>query len=284
MYGFLTWIARLASRTSCKRLDRISWVLAVFIFDILRIRRRVVLSNLKLALGDALDDKARVALGRRSVHGFCRTILEFLHSAQNDPTATTGVQGIEYVNAALARGQGVFMLMPHVGNWEAAGAMLGKLFGPTWLPAKKVAMVSVNRFLTEMREKRNFFPIKREKKGDGLRCIREALARNQLVGLVIDQTRPGEPKLPFFGHPAKTNTSYAAIWRRVGCPPIIPGYIERTAFFEHTIKFFPAIELKPTGTQEADVLAHTRIFNDVAEKMIREHPEQYFWMHDRWKD
>ena len=284
MYNFLTWLARLAARTSREKLDRIAWLLARLIFDILRIRRKVVLTNLKIAFGEALDHAERVKLGRISIHNFCRTFLEFLYASENDPTDDTHIEGMEHLNAALAHGQGVFVLCTHLGNWEAMGAKLGKVVGPTWIPAKKVALASVNRFLTELREKRNFFPIKRQKKGDGLRIMREALARNQVVGIVIDQTRPGEPKLPFFGRPAKTNTSYAAIWRRVGCPPVISAYIKRTAFAEHTLKFFPAVELQPTGSEEGDTIAHTRIFNDIAEKMIRESPEIYFWMHDRWKE
>ena len=283
MYSFLMWISRRVARSSRQRLDRIAWWMARLLFDVLRMRRKVVLRNLEIAFGASMDHAQRVALGRTSVFNFCRTVLEFLYAVHHDPTETIQIEGVEHLNMALAHGHGVFIVCTHLGNPEATGAKIGKMV-PTWIPAKKVAVAGVNRFLTEMRQKRGFFVLPREKKGDGIRAIRDALAKNQVVGIVVDQTRPGEPKLPFFGHPAKSNTSYAAIWQRVGRPPVIALSIRREAFFEHTLRFLPALELPTVGSHEEQVLAHTLAFNQTAEKIIREDPASYFWMHDRWKD
>ena len=98
----------------------------------------------------------------------------------------------------------------------------------------------------------------------------------------MDQSRPGNPYLEFFGQPARTNTSFAAIWRR--CPaPIIPGYIVRHEFGRHTVHFLPEVTLDQTENEEEDILRHSRIMNGVIEGVVRQHPEQYFWMHNRWK-
>ena len=100
-----------------------------------------------------------------------------------------------------------------MGNWEAMGAAWA-LVTPAHVLVKKVGSSSVDRFVSELRDRNGFLTVKRKKKGDGFSAIRDVLARGEIVGFVMDQARPGEPKLPFFGRPAKTNTSFAAIWRQ----------------------------------------------------------------------
>lgn len=99
----------------------------------------------------------------------------------------------------------------------------------------------------------------------------------------MDQSRPGEPKLPFFGRPAKTNTSLAGVWP-ANPVPIVPAFITRQSPTVHTLRFFPPVTMTRSSDEKADVLANTETFNRVIEQMIRACPEQYFWMHNRWKD
>ena len=98
----------------------------------------------------------------------------------------------------------------------------------------------------------------------------------------MDQARPGEPKLPFFGHPAKTNTSFAAICRRFRAP-IVPSFVLRQSFNRHVQYFLPEVSLEYTGDTDADILKQSTEFNAVVETCIRRCPEQYFWLHNRWK-
>jgi KDO2-lipid IV(A) lauroyltransferase len=283
LYHFISFLAQLVSRLPKHRLEVFARWLAKIAFDGLRIRRSLILKNLQIALGEPSDRTARLALARHSVYNFCLTILEFLYSWENDPTDHVSIEGKEHLDAVLQRNKGAFILCCHLGNWEAMGAKLRSVYGPTWVPVKKIANSGLDRFVAELRHKSSFLPLPRVKKGDGFKNMREALAKNQLVGIVVDQTRPGEPKLPFFGHPAKTNTSYAAIWRRLGEPPVVPAFIERTSFFTHKITILPELTLKKSGDFAKDILDHSEIFNQVAEQMIRKAPHLYFWYHARWK-
>ncbi|MCX6128205.1 MAG: lysophospholipid acyltransferase family protein, partial [Proteobacteria bacterium] len=117
---------------------------------------------------------------------------------------------------------------------------------------------------------------------DGMKGIREVLDRGEIVGFVIDQARPGEPRLPFFGTPAQTNTSFAAIWHRRQAP-IVPGYMHRTAFGEHVLEFEKPLHLDVSKDRANDILQHSELFNTVVERAVRKYPEHYFWLHNRWK-
>jgi KDO2-lipid IV(A) lauroyltransferase len=280
--GKVVFIAAwLISRLSLRNVGRLATGLTWLLFDVLRVRRGLVLKNLELAFPH-LSDKDRIHIGRTSVRNFALTTLEFLHSYRSDIAAQVTMIGTEHLRRVLARGQGAYILCCHVGNWEAMGAAMTRHVTPAYVLVKKVGGKSVNDFVSALREKNGFLAVKREKKGDGFKGIQAILGRGEVVGFVMDQARPGEPKLPFFGVPAKTNTSFAAIWRRHPAP-IIPAYIVRHGVGEHTLYYMPELCLTQTDDAAADILRHSIEFNGVVETIVRKHPEHYFWMHNRWK-
>jgi KDO2-lipid IV(A) lauroyltransferase len=281
MYWFMTSLAALVSRMSSAAIDRLALGIAVLVFDVLRLRRDLVLKNLAIAFPE-MPDRERVRVGRESVKNFAITALEFLRSRGTDIAADIEMRGVEHVRAALDQGQGVYVLCFHLGNWEAMGAKISRTIVPAHVLVKKVGGGGMNRFVSELREKNGFLAVKRQKKGDGMLEIAKALKRGEIVGFVMDQARPGEPRLPFFGQPAKTNTSFAAIWRRMQAP-IVPAYIHRTAVSQHVIEFFPELKLAVTEDEKADIATHSTYFNEVVATHVKKHPEQYFWMHNRWK-
>jgi KDO2-lipid IV(A) lauroyltransferase len=252
-------------------------------FDVIRYRRGMVINNVKEALGDSKSPEEIKAIARECWYHFFLTGLEFLHGKQNDIAANITLVNPEFLREAIAKEQGAFILVFHGGNWEAMGVKCSRTFRPTHVPVKKVGSDSVNQFVTELREKAGFVPVKRKSSGDGYRNIRKALKGGDVVGFIMDQSRPGEPRLPFFGRPAKTNTTLAKIWAKSGHPPIIPAYIKRISACQHELNFFPEVEMPLSGEKERDVLEQTTLFNRILEEHIKKNPEQYMWMHNRWK-
>jgi len=281
MYWILTALAAVVGRMSLAATSALGWVLAVFVFDVVRLRRSLVLANLRIAL-PALSAVERVQVGRASIYHFILTALEFLRSARHDPLSGIQMVGVESMHAALSTGQGAFILCFHMGNWEAMGAACNHHIVPSYVLVKKVGSDSVDRFVSEVRRKIGFRWVPRRQKGDGYRAIKEALGRGDIIGFVMDQARPGEPKLPFFGRPAKTNTSLAAIWYRSPAA-IVPAFARRTGVGQHVVEFLPPLDLAKTTDQAADILRLSAQFNAVVESCVRRCPEQYFWMHNRWK-
>ncbi len=282
MYVALSTLSYSLSCLPKVALDGVARILSAFIFDILRFRRALILKNIKIAFGEKYSAEDRVRLGRASVYHFALTMLETLVSVRKPIAADVSVEGERHLREALAQGKGAYILCFHMGNWEAMAAKMTQSIVPSYVLVKKIGSPGVQRWVEETRQRNDFRWIKREKKGDGFRGIREVLSRGEAVGFAFDQTRPGEPRLPFFGHPAKTNTSLAAIWRRYPAP-IIPAYIQRESFGVHTLKFFPEVKLTVSENLDADILTHSQQFNQVLEELITQCPEQYFWLHNRWK-
>jgi len=168
-------------------------------------------------------------------------------------------------------------------SWDAQAAVMTRRLATTYVLSKVVGSEGTNRFISELRTKNGFVPIIKRKKGDGFNAIKEKLGNGEIIGFAIDQARPGEPRLDFFGTPAKTNTSLAAIWRKIPAP-IIPAFAKRIAPGKHEVIVWPEVNLEVSENAKDDIIKHSLLFNQIVEKAIRTNPEQYFWMHNRWKN
>jgi len=251
-------------------------------FDVLRFRRALILSNLRRAFASSKSEQALIAIGRASVKHVILVFFEFFYSERHDIAGEIEWVGQEYLNKALEEGKGAYVLCCHLGNWEAMGARYSRDVAPTHVIIKELHVTGMNRYMQEGRDRNGFRYILRQEKGDAFRQMGDVLQRNELIGFVMDQARPGSPKLPFFGVPAKTNTSFAAIWRRLPAP-IIPAFAVREGFNRHKLVVMPALSLETTEDEDADILNHSQQFNSVVESMIIQKPELYLWMHNRWK-
>jgi KDO2-lipid IV(A) lauroyltransferase len=281
----LYWAAKVfalaLSFLSPRATGALATAIAWFLFDVCRFRRFLVLSNIATAF-PKMPKSERIKLGRVSFANFILTAFEFLRSIRHDICADVELLGADHLHNALSQQHGAYVICCHLGNWEAMGAKMTRAIAPSHVLVKKVGGAGLDRFVTELRRRNGFLPVIRKEKGDGLKAIVKALSRHEVVGFAMDQARPGEPKLPFFGKPAKTNTSLAAIWMRHPAP-IVSAFVRRLGVGRHVVEIMPALELKVSGNAEQDILALSEQFNGVVEAMIRANPSQYFWLHNRWK-
>lgn len=283
MYRFIKGVGILLSRLTPAGLDRLARGCAVLAYDILRFRRRLILNNLTIAYGHEMSKADRVHVGRESVRHVFLTFFEFLRSVRIPLLEETTAEGVEHVTNALAQGKGAYILCGHHGNWEVMGAAGTRFAGaPNHGIVKEMRQKGADQLVDELRRKNGMYPIYRKPAGSALKAIRETLRANELVGFVLDQARPGAPRIPFFGTPAKTQTSLAVIWRKYPAP-IIPVSVHRLSPGRHHITVWPALDVHATDDSQQDVLRITEQCNAMLEKMIRTCPEQYFWLHDRWK-
>ena len=267
---------------SLTTMDRWARGLAWISFSLLRIRRRVILENLEIAFGNEMSEAERLNIGKKSVYHFALTILEFLRNLEHDPFSETEFHHREHFIDALNLGHGIYGLCCHLGNWELMGGAGTHYLTPTYAVVKPIENPGVNRLVDELRNKIGLHTISLKPPGHALRTICRELKEGHMIGMILDQRRRGAPAIPFFGKPARTNTSLATLWLRFPAP-IVPGYARRIAPGKTVIEALPALDLKTTGDNEKDIIALTTTFNEVIESMIRRCPEQYFWMHNRWK-
>ena len=190
--------------------------------------------------------------------------------------------GYDHYAEAHERGRGVLYLTAHLGNWEMS-AYAHCLHGH---PLHVVGRTLDNPYLDRYVEHRRVLSGNQliRKEAFGRRALR-ALANNEDVGVLADQNAAGEDGVfvDFFGHKASATSSVAKIAMRTGAP-VVPGF----AFWNeqrriYVLRFSPPVEMVSSGDKDADLVENTQRCQKVIEQAIREYPEQWLWIHRRWK-
>ena len=282
MYFVMSTLARLVGLMPEWLLSNLANLIGVFLFDVVRLRRQLMLRNIATAFPNISSaDATRMA--RSSMRHLVTTFLELLWVWTRSMESRYSISNPEILGKVLEKRQGVYVLCTHTGNFEVMAVALGRKFGAVTSPVKKIgSSAGVNRFVAENRARQGIEAIVRKRKGEGYIAILKALDENRLVGFMMDQARPGEPRLPLFGKPAKTNTSLGAIWERRPAP-LVPVYSERIGFARHIVHILPEVSFPPSEGPEADILKRAIACNTIVEDIVRRCPDQYWWVHDRWK-
>lgn len=189
-------------------------------------------------------------------------------------------KNFHFAEEALSSGRGAIFLTAHFGNWELMGAWLASLGYPVKVVATPASDSRLDRLIVETRNRAGYYNIARGKNPrEIIRSIREGCC----LGFLIDQDTDAKGVfVDFFGRKAHTPTAPAVLAARYDIP-LIPAF----AFMEPdrtcTVEFFPPLQLSDTGDPAADVIANTQKCSDIYETVIRRRPEQWAWMHRRWR-
>ncbi len=195
--------------------------------------------------------------------------------------AAFAFEGAEHLRAALENGKGVVVVTGHVGNWESHGVVHGTLFGPMGVVARPLDNPELDRRLCHFRERTgNQVIYKRRALIQVLRTLREGRA----VAILIDQNVQEEDGIfvEFFGRPAATTTVVAALALKTGSA-LVPARTTLQPDGRYRAVYEPPLELQATGDRAADIAAITQALTRRIEAWVRETPEQWLWIHRRWK-
>ncbi|MBI5441044.1 MAG: lysophospholipid acyltransferase family protein [Deltaproteobacteria bacterium] len=188
--------------------------------------------------------------------------------------------GTEHLDEARARGKGVFLLTGHVGNWELAGAAMAVNGSPFAAVGKRLANGAVDRRVIELRERfgSRIIPHRR-----AVSQVLRGLGRGELIAFLMDQRprRNEAVESRFFGRRVATNHGLALLALKTGAP-VIPVFDERTGE-GHVLTFHPALEPPREGEREERIRRYTALFDEIIEAAVRRRPEQWFWVHRRWR-
>jgi KDO2-lipid IV(A) lauroyltransferase len=273
----LTWLAGGLPETWVRRLGRwLGWLA----FSVLRIRRRVTLENLRLALD--LPPGRRLRLARRIYHQLGAGSIEFLQIGRLTPrrarAALGGEQGLDRLREVLARGRGMLALGAHLGSWDLLACATARCGLPVNVVTRRIKTGWVNRFWMDQRRACGVRLLPAEGSAPQ---IRAALRRNEIVAMVLDQHEPGGLPLTFLGRPAATGTALARLARATGSP-VVPVFLLREPRGFRMLVEDP-LDLQPSSDRARDLAAFTRTFLGVIEDQVRQRPEQWLWLHRRWK-
>jgi KDO2-lipid IV(A) lauroyltransferase len=238
--------------------------------------------NVRRAFPD-WDEPRVAALVRGNQRHLGRVALEFaaISSLTLEDVRSLGrLENTELLDAAQARGRGVLLLGGHLGNWEYAGLLMGAHGYATSAIAKRIANPLVDRHVNGLRTHFGGTIIGHR---NAVRPVFKALRQGERVGFLLDQravAREGV-RSEFFGRPVSTNQGLALLALKSGAPVVFAG-VERVGDV-HVVRFGPCID-PPEGLERGQAVDEfTRRFDAALEMAVRHRPEQWFWVHQRWK-
>jgi Kdo2-lipid IVA lauroyltransferase/acyltransferase len=268
---------------SAKRAARMADIIGKIWFSLDGKHRGVALENLTQAYGGKKSRREIRILARRVFGHLVLAIFEICRSfrmGEDDFLRQVRITGIKHLTTARAKGRGVLLLSAHIGNWEFLNFVIRILGFPMTAIYRPLENPPADRVLLAFRSRfgANLYP-----KYNAMRKILRSLSRGELVGILLDQDAHNEDGVfvDFFGRPACTNKGLALVARGTQAP-VIPVFIFREEKTFH-MDIQPEVPLQRTRDKQADILVNTRAFNRIIEAAILRHPEQWFWVHRRWK-
>ncbi len=259
--------------------------LAYYVFPL---RKRVVLENLRRVYGSTLDDSQIEGIAKGFYAHHLRSLWEALKMSFLSKRAKQDmirIEGGENLEKALEEGRGVLLLTGHFGNWEvstvAGISQFTEYRGRFHFIRRPLKPKWLNDFVMGRFHRAGFGTIEKE---DSLDEILDLLEANHIVVSVFDQftIRKYGIASEFFGHRAHTFKSLSVLAQFTGAP-VIPASSWREPDGKHVLKFDPSVPVVTEGRTRDIVSKNTKRFNEVLERIILRHPEQWIWMHRRWK-
>ena len=246
--------------------------------------RRVGMRNLQLAFPEMRTGERRkivrgvfTSLGRQ----FAEVCLFPRYTAENVSDVVI-YDGFENFDRASQRGKGVLFLTGHLGGWELS-AFAHSLYGhPLYFVMRPLDNPYLDALVRRYRTMHGNTPILKD---DPARELLRAMKRGSTVGILMDtnMTPPEGVFVDFFGITACTASGLARIALRTDSA-VVPGFtLWDPVLRKYRLRFDPALKLQRTGNNEEDILANTQLFTKVIEDFVRRYPDQWLWVHRRWK-
>ena len=191
------------------------------------------------------------------------------------------IDNVADLRGPIEAGKGIIMPSAHCGNWEILGASFASLGLPVNVVARRIYIDQLNKMLVGFRESKGEKVILRSGR-DAARMMLKALKNREIIALLIDQDTsvPGV-FVDFFSRPAWTPSGMAVLAHRTDASVVLALGV-RMPDDTHRAVVKP-VEIKRTGDMEKDILETTRQITGMIEDHIRRYPDQWVWMHDRWK-
>ena len=273
----------------CRLLPK-KWVMLLgtgigkLLYHTLKKRRQIALNNLQIAFENDMEEDKRRDICKASFINLSKTIIEFMRFTKLNPDniwQEVSVEGREHLDAAFEKGNGAIVVLTHFGNWELLSLVWGVL-----IPNRATAIAfplkneKLNAYICRIRELLSLKLIPRK---NAIRATLRALKNNEAVGFFADQNA-GEQGvfIEFFGKPASTSRAPVTIALKTDTPILFTLDI-RQPNDKHHVYISPPIHLHPSGDTETDVIEYTTLLVKELEKYIQKYPDQWLWLHNRWK-
>ena len=243
-------------------------------------RKKLAMGQIKMCLG--VDEVEASRIAKESTVRFGPMLFEVLRFPviRKNPSQYVRIEGLEKLQQGMADGKGAIIAAAHSGNWE----LMGGAFAMAGIPLVGVAMKqkdsAADKFINEYRTLIGMHITYKT----GVREMFAMLKKGWAIGLIMDQdtNRHDGIILNFFGYPTNC-TPGAASMARFQNVPVFTSFMHRDAGGFHTLVVDGPFYVEKTEDKREDIKRTTQKINDAIENHIRKYPEEWFWLHDRWK-
>jgi KDO2-lipid IV(A) lauroyltransferase len=245
--------------------------------------REIALNNLAHAFGHKKKPHEIRLLAKQVFKNLVQVLFEIgwsLRLKREDFSKHFHIEGLSRLRTAYEKGKGVLLLTGHMGNWELL-SIIGAMSGyPNSIVVRPLDFGPLEEFFRKFRTR---FGTKLIATKHSMRTVLRSLEERHMVGLLMDQNVDWYEGVfvDFFGRLACTNKGLAILALKTGAP-VVPLFLVRDQI-GFKAEFGPELPLIQTGDKIKDVEANTEQYNQVIESFIRRYPDQWFWLHQRWK-
>ncbi len=247
--------------------------------------RKLAMKNLRIAYKNTLTDKELKSIAKDSMTNVLKTFMEGPLIVRNHKKIVNDViiEGEQYIDEALKKGNGVLALGSHTGNFLLMLATLTLKGYPLSFVFKEPSDKGFSDHFWKLMKELNLNPIPVKPRSVATKRSLKTLKNKEILWLATDQNvREGSIGVEFFGTKAATAQGPAvlALWSGA---EILPMTIKRIGWLKHKIIIKKPFLLEKTGNKEEDIYAGLKIINGVIEQMILDNPREWWWIHNRWK-
>ncbi len=289
LVSFLAKIGIFFSSILPRQIQRLSGSWIGFLWwDVFGFRKKIVLNNLKIAYPEWTDQQ-RKRIGRESVYQLGYNFGEFFfipNMSREWVDKNVVFEGLENYDKAIAQGKGFFYLTLHLGNGDLAANALSVIGQDISIITKRFKTQWFNDLWFSIRGAGGVKYIDAHGPTNAFDILK-ALKRNSGLVFVLDQYmgKPFGVATTFFGK--RTGTAYGlALFAQKTKAPVLPIYTYEGNDGKVHVVIEPAMDLSPSIVEDKDqsIVNLTQSFTDKLEEIVRKHPEQWMWVHRRWKD
>jgi KDO2-lipid IV(A) lauroyltransferase len=283
-YWLVVAVARTLGRLPRALARLLASLIAIAVYWALGRLRRVGVRNLKLALPELSTAERNRILRGVYVH-LAWQLVEFCRMTRYTPQNTSAwlrTEGLDRYLAAQARGKGVLVVTGHLGAWELSSFYHSLMGHPMGMVIRRLDNRRLDDFVNGIRCLHGNKVIHKDDFGRGLLL---AMRSGQTVGILMDtnMTPPQGSFVEFFGLEACTATGLAHVARKTGAA-VLPGFmLWEPSERRYVLHFGPEIQIPHTANPAEDILAATQLCTQAIESWIRRYPDQWLWIHRRWK-
>jgi KDO2-lipid IV(A) lauroyltransferase len=255
----------------------------VYIFDTKH--KKIAKVNLDLAYEDRISEDEKTNIIKKCYKNLTYVLADFVkNQGANKEEILSKVKFFdeEFLTKPLKENRKIIILTGHYGNWELLSLSIAAKFTPLAIVGRDLDSEVMNQILTKNREQ---FKIELLSKSGAMKGMIKALKANIPIGILVDQNTKDEEGIliDFFGKKAR-HTPSAAILAKKFDAVIVPAFIQTTDHLNYGVTFYPHIEIENSENKEEDIFNCVQAQANITQKVIESKPDEWFWLHKRWKN